>query len=273
MYRLIATDIDGTLLTSSKTVTPRTIAALRAAADAGVHVVPISGRQAHVLRPVVELAGVDGYAVCANGAVCYHLGRDEVVFENLLSVPAQTELVTRLREVRPEVRCVSVRDAGRTFVPEVGYVGMMDPGDHGAPHEIGEFPLAEVLAAPSVKLVARQTGVAPEELLADVVDLDVAGCQPTISGAPFVEVADAGVTKASGLERLCGILGVQQHEVIAFGDHLNDLDLLQWAGRGIAMGNGLDDVKQAADEVTLTNDEDGLAVVIERVLRDVPATR
>lgn len=130
-----------------------------------------------------------------------------------------------------------------------------------------------MLAAPSVKLVVRQTGVAPEELLADVVDLDVAGCQPTISGAPFVEVADAGVTKASGLERLCGILGVQQHEVIAFGDHLNDLDLLQWAGRGIAMGNGLDDVKQAADEVTLTNDEDGLAVVIERVLRDVPATR
>lgn len=75
-----------------------------------------------------------------------------------------------------------------------------------------------MLAEPSVKLVVRQAGVAPEELLADVVDLDVAGCQPTISGAPFVEVADAGVTKASGLERLCGILGVQQHEV-TFGDH------------------------------------------------------
>lgn len=266
--RLIATDIDGTLLRSDHTVSERTRAVLTRAQNDGVPVVPISGRQAPVLAPVAQAAGLTGPAVCANGAVGYHLGRGEVLFEELLSVEAQTAMQQAMRAVYPHIRCVSVRDAGRVFMPERGYVGMMDPGDHGRPTDEPdvEYDLADVLAGPSTKLILRQPGTSAEELLALATHLAVPGTQATISGAPFLEVAAAGVTKASGLERLCAGLGIDRHEVAAFGDHVNDLDLLAWAGIGVAMGNGLAEVKQAADAVTATNDEDGLAVFVERLL-------
>lgn len=266
--RLIATDIDGTLLRSDHTVSDRTRAVLASAQDAGVPVVPISGRQAPVLAPVAALADLAGPAICANGAVGYHLGRQEVLFEELLSVEAQTAIVRAFRAEYPLVRCVSVRQAGYVFVPEHGYVGMMDPGDHGRPLDEpdAEFDLADVLAEPSTKLVLRQPGVAPEDLLALADHLAVPGTQATISGAPFLEVAAAGVTKASGLARLCAGLGIDQGEVAAFGDHVNDLDLLGWAGVGVAMGNALPEVKRAADVVTASNDADGLAIAVEDLL-------
>ncbi|WP_232549996.1 HAD family hydrolase [Propioniciclava soli] len=266
--RLIASDIDGTLLRSDHTVSDRTRAAVAAAQDAGVPVVLISGRQAPVLAPIAAQAGLSGPAICANGAVGYHLGRQEVLFEELLAVAAQTELLHAVRAVYPGVRCVSVREAGFVFVPERGYTGMMDPGDHGRPLDQpdAENDLAAVLGTPSTKFILRQPGLPPEDLLALALDLAIPGTQPTISGASFLEVAAAGVTKSSGLARLCSSLGIDASEVAAFGDHLNDLDLLQWAGHSVAMGNALPEVKDAADAVTGTNDDDGLAVAIEALL-------
>lgn len=99
--RLIASDIDGTLLRSDHTVSDRTRAAVAAAQDAGVPVVLISGRQAPVLAPIAAEAGLSGPAICANGAVGYHLGRQEVLFEELLAVEAQTELLHAVRAVYP----------------------------------------------------------------------------------------------------------------------------------------------------------------------------
>ena len=264
--RLIASDVDDTLLRPDKSVGPRTLDALAAARAAGIAFVPISGRHPFSIRGALAGTGLEGPAIGSNGAVAADLTRDLVLFEEVISVRAQTELVTRVRAELPDVRCVSVRDAGRTFVPERGYVGMMDPGDHGAPAIRDEFDLDVVLGTPSLKLVLRHDTVDADALLALARRLDVAGVNPTTSGAPFLEVSAEGVNKATGLARYAGLLGIERHEVMAFGDNRNDVELLRWAGIGVAVANALPEARAAADEVTLSCADDGVGVRIERLL-------
>ena len=266
VIRLIATDLDGTLIDSSRAVSERTLSALSAARDAGVLVVPTSGRQPFSIAEV--LAGTwlaEGTVVGANGAVGCVLGTGEVLFERHIEVEAQTNLFRALRERHPSVVCVSIRDAGATFWPEKGYLGMMDPGDHGRGSELQHYPLDEVLGSPSVKLVIRGRDVSPEELRDSAERLGLPGISVSTSGAPFLEVAAEGVNKATGLERLCSGLGIGRSEVIAFGDNNNDVEMLAWAGHGVAVGNALPEALAQADEVTLSNDEDGVAAVVERL--------
>ena len=96
--------------------------------------------------------------------------------------------------------------------------------------------------------------------------LGLGGFEATLSGAPFVEVMAEGVTKATGLARLCEHLGVSRTDVVAFGDALNDVEMLRWAGHGVAMAGAEAVVLDAADEVAASNDDDGVARVIERML-------
>ena len=112
----------------------------------------------------------------------------------------------------------------------------------------------------------RSDAASPAELLAAARQLAVPGIHATTSGAPFLEVGRAGVTKASALERYCALRGIARTDVVVFGDNLNDLEMLRWAGLGVAMGNGEHEARVAADRVTLSNDEDGVAVVIEELL-------
>ena len=273
MIRLIATDLDGTLLTSSFADPPRrpsrrTLAALEAARDAGVLVVPASGRQpfsiAHGLR---ETFLAHGTVIGANGAIGVDLATRHVYFERLVAPEAQAALYHGLRARFPGLRCVSVRDGGNAFYPQHGYVGLMDPGDHGRMDELlPEYDLDEVLGTPSLKFIVRDPHVSEATLLDAALALNVPGCTCLTSGAPFVEVSAEGVDKGSGLASLCEVLGIEASEVVAFGDELNDLAMLRWAGHGVAMGNALDVVKRAADEVTTSNDADGLAIVVERLL-------
>lgn len=273
MLRLIATDLDGTLLSGdpsapgSVRVSHRTLAALEAARDAGVVVVPASGRQPFSI--VDALRGTflsEGVALGSNGAIGVHLGSGHTYFETLLDPQAQAELFHGLRARFPGVRCVSVRDGGTTFVPQHGYVGMMDPGDHGRPDVLPEFDLDAVLAAPSLKFVIRDPDVPVDDLLAAALDLAVPGCRPTTSGAPFLEVSADGADKGAGLAHLCGLLGIDRADVVAFGDNRNDVTMLAWAGHGVAMGDALPEALEVADEVTAPHGADGVALVVERLL-------
>lgn len=266
MIRLIATDIDGTLIDSSQQLAPRTLEALTAAREAGIVVVPTSGRQPFSIGEL--LAGTwlaEGLVIGANGAVARDLSTGEVHFERSVSVEAQSRLFYALQEQFPSLACVSVRDAGDTFMPEAGYLGMMDPGDHGRGEELPHYPLAEVLGGASLKLVIRAPEVTPEELREAAVRLAVPGVAVSTSGAPFLEVAAAGVNKATGLETVCAELGILPSEVVAFGDNNNDVEMLQWAGIGVAMGNALPEVKALADRVVPSNDEFGVAAVVEEL--------
>lgn len=113
----------------------------------------------------------------------------------------------------------------------------------------------------------------PRELLGELRAVDLGGYAVTHSGAPFLEVLAEGVSKAWGLAKLCETLGIAQREVLAFGDAPNDAEMLAWARRGVAMANAEPEALAAADEVTLSNAEDGVAAVIERLLYPTaPAT-
>lgn len=272
MIRLIATDLDGTLLVGPPgrgRPTPRTLEVLQRARDAGLIIVPASGRQPFSIAEA--LAGTflaDGIVLGANGAIGQHLGTGEVYFERLLTAQAQTELFTRLRELFPNLRCVSVRDQGRSFFPQHGYVGYMDPGDHGRRGPQPEYDLADVLGTPSLKFIVRDPDAPIDVLLDAALALEVPGCHPVTSGAPFIEVSAAGVTKGSGLADLCAALAIEAGEVVAFGDHLNDLEMLAWAGHSVAVANALPEVTAIADETAPANTDEGVARVVARLLAE-----
>lgn len=264
---LIATDLDGTLLRNDLSVSLRTRRALDAVRAAGVLVVPVTARQPVGVRRIAQAAGFDGWALCSNGALAVHLGTGEVLFESLLGVEAQTALVHALLERVPGVVAVSIREAGEGFYAQAGYAALATENDHKRdPSTMTALPLEEVLAGPSLKLALRHPELSPADLLAAVRSLGLGGFHATHSGAPFIEVAAEGVTKAAGLAQLCTHLGIDPARVLAFEDAPNDAEMLAWAGHGVAMANAHAEARAAADEVTLSNEEDGVAAVLERLL-------
>lgn len=265
--RLIATDLDGTLLDPSSAVTPRTRAALDAARSRGIHVVPVTARQPIGLRAIAADAAFDGWALCSNGAYATHLTDGRMLFAEELPADTIRTLAEALRASVPGLLFASVREGGETLVAQHGYAEIADLSDHKRdPETMGGVPLEQVLAAPSLKLVIRHPELAPAALFDALRSLGLTGFEATLSGAPFVEVMAEGVTKATGLTRLCMHLGIDRTEVVAFGDALNDVEMLRWAGRGVAMADAEPLVQDAADETTASNADDGVAQVIERLL-------
>lgn len=268
--RLIATDVDGTLIRSDHTFSTRNRAAFAAAKAAGIEVLAISGRQPYSIGAIVADSALEGFVVGSNGAVAVDLVKRHVLFEELIDVDAQRTLTLAMLEEFPDAHVVSVRNAGNEYVAQHGYTGEQDPGAGSAlwPVQHRFASLDEVLAEPSLKLVVKHPDrrVAPERLLEVARGLAVPGTHATTSGAPFLEVGRSGVSKATALARFAGDRGIDPSEVVAFGDNLNDVEMLRWAGLGVAMGNAVQGAVEAADQVTLHHDADGVAVVIERLL-------
>ncbi|WP_372968090.1 Cof-type HAD-IIB family hydrolase [Microbacterium sp.] len=265
--RLIATDLDGTLLDSSSTVTRRTRTALDAARERGIPVIPVTARQPIGLRAIAAGAGFDGWALCSNGAYATHLMDGRMLFAEELPAETIRTLAEALRASIPDLLFASVREGGETFVAQRGYAEIADLSDHKRdPRTMGGVALDRVLDAPSLKFVIRHPELAPAELFRALQALGLTGFEATLSGAPFVEVMAEGVTKATGLARLCEHLDIDRGDVVAFGDALNDVEMLRWAGHGVAMADADDIVRDAADETTTSNDDDGVARVIERLL-------
>lgn len=266
--RLISSDLDGTMLYEHRTITPRVRAALDACREAGLLVVPNTGRQHLKLAALLhEAGGPVGLAVTNNGAVGVDLSSGDMLFEELIDPDAQLNLGERLSAELPEVRFWALRSGARVSVLQHGYRDLMTELEivHGGP--IGDSgPLPEVLGEPSIKLIVRHPQLPPHHLLNEIQRLELTGFHATTSGAPFVEVQGAGVTKATGIGRLTALLGVEPAEVLAIGDELNDVEMIRWAGYGVAMGNALPQVKAAADAVTAANSADGLALVLEALL-------
>lgn len=268
--RLVATDLDGTLLRADRTVSPRTRAAVAALAARGVPVVPVTARQPFGLRAITEQAGLTGWALCSNGALGLHLTTGEVVFEHTITAAAQQALTAALVPALPGVRFASVRDRGDVFVAQDGYPPLADFEDHKRdPATMRTAPLAEVVAAPSLKLVARHPDLAVPALVEAIRGLGLDGFGVTHSGAPFAEVLPAGHDKSVGLAQLCAHLGVPRESVLAFGDAPNDVEMLSWAGHGVAVANAAPQTLAVADEVTSDHEHDGVALVLERVLDEL----
>ena len=277
--KLVASDVDGTLLDPLEKVTPRTAGVVARVVASGTPFVLVTGRPPRWVPPVARAAGLTGYAVCANGATVYDIGADEILSARGLS-PMQLHDVTHaLRKLLPDIRVAAERTAvgpvsatgvPAAFATEPGFRNPWgnpkDAPEGGMDGENNEVPTAEVLGHPATKLLIRHNELSSGEL-ADAAGsvLNGAGLEITFStNRGLIELSAAGVTKATGLSEVCERLDVPASRVVAFGDMPNDVEMLRWAGHGVAMANAHDDVLATADEITAPNSEDGLAQVLER---------
>ncbi|MFC7529059.1 HAD family hydrolase [Actinoplanes sp. GCM10030250] len=257
-FQLVATDIDGTLITSERTLSRRTLDALAAIP---VPVVLVTGRPLRWLDQLYDQLPERLPAICANGAVIYDPDTDRILRAESLPVDMLTDVIKRLRAAVPDISLAVEVEDGRSFLHESSWTIRWEH-DHriqviGSPEEL--------TAAPAVKLLARSATADPDEFLELVSGTlgDLATATRSSSSA-LVEISAAGVTKAAGLAWLCEREGIPASQVLAFGDMPNDIPLLTWAGRAVAVANAHPAVIAVADEVTLSNDEDGVAVYLEQ---------
>jgi Cof subfamily protein (haloacid dehalogenase superfamily) len=262
--RLVATDLDGTLVRSDGTISDRTRAALAAVEDAGAVLVLVTGRPPRWMPPVVEATGHRGLAVCANGALVYDLHTERVMRSHLIDADAAGEVVAALRRDVPGV-VFAVEKGPVDGVPagfgrEQGYRPRWDVSD------VAVAPIEELVADGVVKLLARHEEMTSDDLLAAARASVGALAECTHSSSDgLLEISASGISKASGLAALADEHGIDAHDVVAFGDMPNDLPMLIWAGHAVAVANAHPEIKTAADEVTASNDDDGVALVLERL--------
>ncbi|MFF7903015.1 MULTISPECIES: HAD-IIB family hydrolase [unclassified Streptomyces] len=272
--RLIATDLDGTLLRDDKSVSPRTIAALAAAEEAGIEVFFVTGRPARWMDVVSDHVHGHGLAICGNGAAVVDLhggpGTHRFVKVRELARENALDAVRLVREAAP----------GTMFAVEQTYGFHQEPAYPKLHMEVPDVlaPAEELLAPggvgseqPILKILAHHPTLAPDAFLA--VARLAAGAHVSItrsSPSALLEISGPDVSKASTLALCCAERGISQEEVVAFGDMPNDVEMLTWAGRSYAMGNAHPAAIAAASGRTVANDEDGVAVVIERLLGERP---
>ncbi|MFB9234573.1 HAD family hydrolase [Plantactinospora siamensis] len=260
--RLIATDIDGTLIHEDHTLSRRTADTLARLVDSGTHVVLVTGRPVRWLSLVYEQLTVPVPAVCANGAVVYDPVADAVLRADPLAPDLLAEVARRLRaEVPGAVFAVEVED-GRSMRHDPTWPIRPYEDDHPAVRPFDTD--ADLMAAPAVKLLVR-AGDRDPDLFVKLVAGAVAGLAEAThsSNSGLVEISAAGVTKAAGLAWLCSRYGIDESEVLAFGDMPNDVPMLAWAGRSVAVANAHPRVLEIADDRTGSNDEDGVAAYLD----------
>ncbi|WP_062209585.1 HAD family hydrolase [Streptomyces sp. NBRC 109706] len=268
-YRLIATDLDGTLLRGDKTVSPRTREALRAVREAGAHHVVATGRSVAWTRDILRDLGYRGLAVCGQGAQLYHAGEERILTSVTLDRFLAQTVVAKLEAALGPLAVAANRDglAGEVILDErfrasPGRGFREDPGRD--PWPVGDRSV--LFAEPLIKLYLRHPTLGDDALAAAALE-EVGGLVSlTVSGEDLVEVLPLGLDKARGLSLAARRLGTRAAETIAFGDMPNDVAMLDWAAHGVAMANAHPAVKEIADEVTLGNDADGVALVLERLL-------
>jgi Cof subfamily protein (haloacid dehalogenase superfamily) len=261
--RLVATDLDGTIVRSDGSISHRTRGALARVEQAGALVVMVTGRPPRWMAPVADATGHRGLAVCANGALVYDLHTERVVRSSLIDAEAAAEVVAALRRDVPGI-AFAVEKGPTAGVPggfarENGYVPRWDVA------EISVETVEAMVTGGAVKLLARHESMGSDDLLAAARASVGALVETTHSSADgLLEISAGGISKASGLASLADDWGIDAADVVAFGDMPNDLPMLSWAGHAVAVANAHPEVLAAADEVTGSNDDDGVAQVIER---------
>ena len=258
--RLVALDLDGTLLRSDGTVSNRTRRALAAVRAQGKTVVFVSARHPAGLAEVATEAEVGGLAICSNGACVLDLDTGSLMRVRSVETDVAARLVTALRERAPGVLFAVEVNAELAF--EHGFRAW---DNWEAPVGTRYADALELVAEPVVRVICRHEEYELDVLAALVAEVVGETATVVIPGAWTVEVSAAGVNKATALAELCAELAIDRSEVLAMGDYPNDLPMLAWAGRAVAVANAHPDVLAAADEITASNDDDGVAVVLERL--------
>ncbi|MDQ0951015.1 Cof subfamily protein (haloacid dehalogenase superfamily) [Streptomyces phaeochromogenes] len=260
-YRLVATDLDGTLLRSDDTVSERTREALAAATVAGAAHLVVTGRAVPWTRHILDELGYEGLAVCGQGAQLYDAGAHRL----LTSVTLDRQVAgLALAKIEAEVGPLALA-ASRDGIDGDVLIG---PGYRvlGQLEAVPFTDVSELWAAPLTKMYIQHPELTDDELTAAARAAAGGLVSVVMAGEGIVEILPLGLSKATGLSLAARRLGVKAADTIAFGDMPNDIPMFAWSAHGVAMANAHEELKAVADEMTLSNEADGIAVVLERLL-------
>ena len=262
--KLIATDLDGTIVAHYGFISDRTKIAFTAAHAAGIHIYFITGRPIRWMKEIKDNFNF-GLGVCGNGALLYDFINEKVLEEWSFSVEAQLETVKRLRQVIPLVSFAT--EIGEDFLREKKYVPRWDIGEDN----VGVDLIEEVITAPALKMLARCSDgeFSSDEMLALASKAleGIATVTHSNSTDSLLEISAVGVSKGATLSRVAGRLGLTADDCVTFGDNPNDFSMLSWASRSWAMADGHPDLMKYAKFQTDPHQEDGVAKVIEQLLQ------
>lgn len=274
--KLVALDIDGTLLkwhhnsgASRNEVTPPVYDAVGRVLEAGAHVVLASGRSPLGMTAVADLLDLERRAaarvwvVASNGAVILRYPPMDVVHEETFDA---STAVPAVLEHHPNA-LIAVEERG------VGYLVNQPFPEGELDGDLIPSEVAEMVKYPVSRVIIRDPGATVEEFVDLGRRLGLHGTDYFVGWTAWMDLSPVGVSKAFGLAYVAGELGIDVADTLAIGDGRNDIEMLQWAGRGVAMGQAVPEVADAADAVTTTVDEDGAAVELDRWFPDMPRGR
>ncbi|WP_210503310.1 HAD family hydrolase [Nocardioides xinjiangensis] len=266
--KLVALDIDGTLLSwvdgqthDYETITEPVHDAVHRALDAGAHIVLASGRSPHGMTGIADLLHIPRedadrlWVVASNGAVVFRYPPMEVVHEETFdAAPAVAAVLEHHPHalVAVEERTVGGYRVNRVF-PE---------GELSGEQLITSVD--DIVGEPVSRVIIRDPEATAEDFIELAARLGLHGTDYVVGWTAWMDLSPVGVSKASGLEHVCDKVGLGAADVLAIGDGRNDIEMLRWAGRGVAMGQAVEEVRAAADDVTAPVHEDGAAVEMFR---------
>ncbi|MCZ2401944.1 HAD family phosphatase [Paenarthrobacter sp. Z7-10] len=259
---LIALDVDGTLVDHDGRMSDAVRGAARDVVAAGHEVIIATGRSLGALLPVIEQIGLErGYGVCSNGGVTLRLDPD--LEEGYQVVQRETfnprPALTALRDRLPGAR-YALEDAQGNFLSTERFQ------DASFGIEARGVDFHHLLDAEAVRVVVHSTDASMDDFAAAIAACGLQGVTYSVGWTAWLDIAAAGVTKASALEKLRTLLGMDRSLTVAVGDGRNDIEMLGWAARGVAMGQAAGEVQAAADEVTASVFDDGAAHILRSLL-------
>lgn len=265
--KLIASDLDGTIVAHYGDITQRTIGAFRKAHSMGVEIFFVTGRPPRWMPEIKEAFGI-GKAICGNGAMLYDLHNDKVLEQWLIPAEDILEAVKRLRAAIPQISFAV--ESHSYFHREKIYIPRWDVGLDN----VGVDLIEDAISSPSLKLLARcsQQELSSDEMLA-IASVELAGLVTVTHSNPsdsLLEISAIGVSKGMTLAKMAGRLGIDASDCVSFGDNPNDFSMLEWCGRSFAMSDGHPDGRKYAKGIAGPCEEDGVAIIIEQLL-ELPA--
>lgn len=268
--RALFLDIDGTLIGSNNEISPRVCMAVAAASEQGCEIVLCTGRTRYRTYAVAEhLALPSAYMVTSNGGVLKHLGSGEIIYRYLMNAAIALEVVKLITQANSKPYVYEDSDipgyeGSRVLYhpnQELNFWDKSDPRYTPYKDLMTHIPFDPI----SVSAFGRPETMRP--LAAHLTDKFAGRVSVIQSGTEFnwgVEVYSPGISKRTGLEAVTKLLSLRQAETMAIGDHHNDIEMLDWAGWGVAMGNSQPELFDSADYITRSVTEDGAAIAIEK---------
>ena len=262
-YKLIAFDMDGTLLNSRKQISEHTLEAINRAFDAGKEVILSTGRCVAELREYFKRIPGLRYVVCSSGAILYDVKEEKILYSNSISTELAEKILTESKKEDLMVHLLAIESiVQKKDIPQMGVYRPMYEKVTTQVDDIYEYYKEHPFEVPKLNLYhATAEGRERTRKRLAGLDLVLADAEKTA-----LECSATGVTKGTGLLRLCEHLGIEPEETIAVGDADNDLNILETAGLAIAVGNANEHVKAAAAVVVNDCDHDGCAEAIDKYL-------